>query len=321
VNKVKLFLSHASEDKDSLVRPLRDKLRETGFEVWYDEDSLIVGQSLLHQISTGLKSVDYGVVVLSPHFFDKKWPQQELDGLLALETTERKIIIPIWHNVTEDQVRAYSPILAGRLGSLSSKGIDQVVTDIKKAVDFGQRGRELADPFKTKFAAINRTAALNRKFDELGSTEHGVELVWDEVSNLYALLESRVSELRGELPLPIVRDPDRKPGFFVMVYGPKKLVLRFNVRKIYANSIRETTFEVMHYFEHEDYKGSFQGIQLIDQTTYAPFFNELDQVVWIFVNDRSAYTSADVVSRSLNAFASRIQEVLEGRLVQSNTVQ
>jgi hypothetical protein len=33
-NKVKLFLSHASEDKDV----------EAGFYVWYDEDSLIVGQ-------------------------------------------------------------------------------------------------------------------------------------------------------------------------------------------------------------------------------------------------------------------------------------
>ena len=77
----------------------------------------------------------------------------------------------------------------------------------------------------------------------------------------------------------------------------------------------------MHYFENEDHRGSFQGIQLIDQTTYTPYFNELDQVVWIFVNDRSAYTSADVVSRSLNAFANRIQEVLEGRLVPSNIVQ
>ena len=62
-------------------------------------------------------------------------------------------------------------------------------------------------------------------------------------------------------------------------------------------------------------------MQLIDQTTYTPFFNELDQVVRFFANDRSAYSSADVVSRSLNAFASRIQEVLEGQLVPSNLVQ
>lgn len=125
--KIKLFLSHASEDKDDFVRPLRDKLRVAGFDVWYDEDSLIVGQSLLRQISEGLKQADYGIVVLSRHFFAKRWPPEELDGLFALETTERKIIIPVWHNVTEEQVKQYSPIIAARFASESSKGLDAVV--------------------------------------------------------------------------------------------------------------------------------------------------------------------------------------------------
>jgi len=65
--KVRLFLSHSSEDKDDFVRPLRDKLLEAGFDVWYDEDSLIVGQSLLRQISEGLKSANYGIVVSQPY--------------------------------------------------------------------------------------------------------------------------------------------------------------------------------------------------------------------------------------------------------------
>jgi TIR domain len=64
--KIRLFLSHASEDKDDFVRPLHDRLENEGFVVWYDEDSLIVGRSLLGQISQGLKSSDFGVVVLSP---------------------------------------------------------------------------------------------------------------------------------------------------------------------------------------------------------------------------------------------------------------
>jgi hypothetical protein len=230
-DKFRLFLSHASEDKDDFVRPLRDKLVQTGFDVWYDEDSLIVGQSLLRQISKGLKSAEFGVVVLSPHFFSKKWPQEELDGLFALETADRKIIIPIWHNVTENEAKQYSAILAARVGSISNKGLDQVVADIKRAVDFGERGRELADPVRRKFAVINRTAALNRKFDQLGATEQGVRLVWAEVSSLYSLLESRVAEFRSELALPIVRDRFQ-PGSFIMVYGPKRLVLRFDIRKI-----------------------------------------------------------------------------------------
>src|ERR1700736_2985896 len=136
--KIRLFLSHASEDKDDFVRPLRDKLENEGFNVWYDEGSLIVGRSLLRQISDGLKSSHYGIVVLSQHFFTKRWPQEELDGLFALETEERKIIIPIWHNVTQSDVKQYSPILAARYASVSAKGVDQVVADIKNAVTYAE---------------------------------------------------------------------------------------------------------------------------------------------------------------------------------------
>jgi hypothetical protein len=81
-----------------------------------------------------------------------------------------------------------------------------VVADIKKAVAYVEREKELADPVRTKFAVINRTAALNRKFDELGGTVQGVQLVWRELSSLYSLLESRVAELRGELALRVLRD-------------------------------------------------------------------------------------------------------------------
>ena len=32
-----LFISHASEDKDELVRPLAKRLEKAGVDVWYDE--------------------------------------------------------------------------------------------------------------------------------------------------------------------------------------------------------------------------------------------------------------------------------------------
>jgi hypothetical protein len=158
VRKIRIFLSHASEDKEDFVRPLRDQLLKEGFDVWYDEGSLIVGQSLLQQISKGLKTSDYGIVVLSPHFFKKKWPQEELDGLFTLETAERKLIIPIWHNVTENEVKQYSAILAARFASVSAKGIGQVLAEIKRAIAFVEREKELTDPLSTIYAAISSRA-------------------------------------------------------------------------------------------------------------------------------------------------------------------
>ena len=76
------------------MRPLADTLAAR-FDVWYDDYELVVGASLLKEISKGLSATDYGVVVLSPYFFDKKWPQRELNGLFALEEKDRKVILPI----------------------------------------------------------------------------------------------------------------------------------------------------------------------------------------------------------------------------------
>jgi hypothetical protein len=55
------------------------------------------------------------VVVLSHAFFEKDWPQRELDGLFAKETHGGKVILPIWHNISKDEVLAYSPTLADKV--------------------------------------------------------------------------------------------------------------------------------------------------------------------------------------------------------------
>ncbi len=110
-----VFISHASEDKDSLVRPLAEKLTELGFDVWYDESSLKVGDTLRQKIDQGLASSRYGIVVLSESFFAKNWPQYELNGLVAREMHGGKVILPIWHKVSKDEVLSFSPTLADKV--------------------------------------------------------------------------------------------------------------------------------------------------------------------------------------------------------------
>jgi hypothetical protein len=110
-----VFISHASQDKDSLVRPLAKELTEMGFDVWYDESTLKVGDSLREKIDQGLSSSRYGVVVLSESFFAKNWPQYELNGLVAKEMHGGKVILPIWHKVSKDEVLSFSPTLADKV--------------------------------------------------------------------------------------------------------------------------------------------------------------------------------------------------------------
>lgn len=110
-----LFISHASEDKDEFVRPLAGALQALGVAVWYDEFQLKVGDSLRRSIDRGLANSTFGVIVLSSAFFAKNWPQYELDGLVAREMNGVKVILPVWHRVTKDEVMRFSPTLADRV--------------------------------------------------------------------------------------------------------------------------------------------------------------------------------------------------------------
>jgi hypothetical protein len=71
------FISHASEDKADFVEPLAQALRHCGITTWYDRFILRPGDSLSKKIDEGLANSRYGIVVLSKHFFAKRWPEAE----------------------------------------------------------------------------------------------------------------------------------------------------------------------------------------------------------------------------------------------------
>ena len=128
-----VFICHASEDKDAFVRPLAEALRSHHVEVWYDEFALDVGDSLREAIDRGLAASRYGIVVLSPSFFRKRWPKRELNGLVAREMAEdRGMILPVWHRVDRDEVVAFSPPLADLRAAVSAEGLSAVVEQLLK---------------------------------------------------------------------------------------------------------------------------------------------------------------------------------------------
>jgi hypothetical protein len=126
-----LFISHASEDKDAIARPLAQELISRGYSVWFDEYTLRLGDSLPQEIDRGLASCHFGIVILSPAFFEKDWPRRELDGLVAREMSEHaKCILPIWHNITPDKIKQYSPTLASKLAVSTELGLTVVMASI-----------------------------------------------------------------------------------------------------------------------------------------------------------------------------------------------
>jgi hypothetical protein len=130
-----VFISHASEDKNDFVRPLAEALQAENVEVWYDEFSMVVGDSLRQSIDKGQAQSRFGIVVLSPSFFDKGWTEWELNGLVARQNSgEARVILPIWHNVSRDDVLAYSPPLVDINALNSVLTIPELVAKLVRAI-------------------------------------------------------------------------------------------------------------------------------------------------------------------------------------------
>ncbi|NMG74105.1 toll/interleukin-1 receptor domain-containing protein [Aromatoleum diolicum] len=129
-----LFVSHASEDKAEIARPLALALVDCGLNVWYDEFSLSLGDSLSESIDRGLSDSRFGVVILSPSFIAKPWPKRELRGLVSKEVASGRAILPVWHRVSHGQVLEFSPTLADLLAISTDTGIAHVAERIAQAI-------------------------------------------------------------------------------------------------------------------------------------------------------------------------------------------
>ena len=107
-----IFISHASEDKGVIVRPLAIILERLSIRVWYDEFSLQLGDSLIASIDKGLHESKYGLVVVSNAFLSKGWTDYEYRSLMTREIDGERVILPLWYDVTKEDVKNYSLYLA-----------------------------------------------------------------------------------------------------------------------------------------------------------------------------------------------------------------
>src|SRR3990167_3251234 len=130
-----VFICHASEDKDELVRPLARALRDANLDVWYDEFGLQVGDSLSEAIDRGLACARFGIVIVSQAFFQKRWTKRELLGLVAREMAEDgKIILPVWHRVSYGEVLGFSPPLADVRAAMANQGVEALARELVRKI-------------------------------------------------------------------------------------------------------------------------------------------------------------------------------------------
>ena len=120
-----IFISHSSQDKDKVARPLAHALEDRGLQVWLDEEQLQIGDSIRRGIDAALRESRFSVVVLSPAYLDSEWGQKELDAFFTKEKNNAKSILPIYHGISAEEVEKYWPMLADKISLSTTESIDE----------------------------------------------------------------------------------------------------------------------------------------------------------------------------------------------------
>ncbi len=139
-----VFVSHATEDKESFVDEFVSILREEyQLKVWYDVLTIKWGDSIRAKIDQGLKKSKFGIVVLSRNYIKKHWTQYELEGLFQRESFGGKLILPVWHDITKQEVQNFSPSLAGKMAMNTAIMTPQEIAEkLKELVDESNTPKE-----------------------------------------------------------------------------------------------------------------------------------------------------------------------------------
>lgn len=128
-----IFISHADEDSEFAIL-LAEKLKSLDLTVFLDKNELKAGDSLSSTINRAVLDSRFAVIIASPIYFEKKWAMRELGAILAREDIGKMSILPLLHELDNEELRDVFPILADKLTLSSSDDLDQVANNISEAV-------------------------------------------------------------------------------------------------------------------------------------------------------------------------------------------
>ncbi|WP_410669291.1 toll/interleukin-1 receptor domain-containing protein [Amycolatopsis sp. cmx-4-68] len=124
-----VFISHVSKYKAEIATPLADRLESRGLRTWIDHRRLDVGDDLSEAIGFGIRSSRFGVVVLTPDFFGRRWTDREFRLL------HDKRLFLVLHRIEPAQLRARHPgIEESRLSLPWRLGAEEVADRIHHAI-------------------------------------------------------------------------------------------------------------------------------------------------------------------------------------------
>jgi len=282
-----VFLSYAVEDKIALASELCLKLEQRGLTVWYAGNELIVGESIHDVIMDGLEKSRFGIVLVTTTYFEKHWTLKELYTLMAREQGGQRVVIPVFHKISPEEVAIYDKLLAEKWALPTTMGLDQVADKIVERVKAKEKP-------KSKVRAKSRIGFVAGILLLLSIS---VGLYWgNQKGSTYdtvfqTTIENRITELNGDVAEELERLIDIESAQVTDKETAIQTVEYFNslevqYRNYYDFSNGYTSYEFQKNvqpasgFDFENsspinnYGFNYPNIYLIDQKLQKPFLNK-----------------------------------------------
>ncbi|WP_375575543.1 toll/interleukin-1 receptor domain-containing protein [Paracidovorax oryzae] len=128
-----VFISYATEDEE-YAKELASSLQWLGLSVWFAPIALQIGGKLLDSINAGMMASQYGLLLLSSTYIEKKWTSYELDVLHRQHIEQDKSLLPIWHGISKQQLDNWNPGLSGIIALQSKDGAHNIAKKIANVI-------------------------------------------------------------------------------------------------------------------------------------------------------------------------------------------
>ncbi|PPR87275.1 hypothetical protein GOBAR_AA33422 [Gossypium barbadense] len=202
--KHQVFLSFRGEDvRLNFVAHLLKALKDTGMNVFFDEETLEKGEQLSQELSRAIAASNLSIIVLSVDYASSKSCLAELSDIMHRNDTQGHIVLPIFYHVDPSHVRNLGGSFKKSFNGHDSNRLPQVqrwktaFAEVGKLKGWHIGGGKFDRPETEYIKDIVEYAIkklMNRKFSSASAELIGID---DQKKKILSLIEQKDSRLIG----------------------------------------------------------------------------------------------------------------------------
>lgn len=185
----RVFVSHSTEDKQFVGRLVTD-LKALKLDVFFDEHSIKIGDSIPTEVFEAIEQSDYMIVVLTPAFLKSGWSKLETDAAIMAKAQGKLKVLPIMAEPCEPPP-TLKAILYANFTEGYKKGLETLARVFQISLSHNVTAKpSMAPDCHARMASLETGDLIDLLCEKLDRIN--VQFLWDRV-----LLPSK---LENELP-------------------------------------------------------------------------------------------------------------------------